>query len=868
MKRTYFLIALFLLLIPHLSGQIVLAQIPKTISYQGVVTKAAGAVVEDGKYLITFKLYDLKEGGEHLWEEIQNVPVVGGIFNVILGGNNPLDLPFDQPYWLGIAIGGDAELEPRIELTAAAYSLNARSIADSVVTGSKIADGQVVRSINNLTDTVILAEGDNVTITPQGDSLVISATASPGGNITTMDKITATSHLDIEVNGGDRALRLENTDGNTPNVIGGFGGNSVAADVVGATIGGGGAADDGFGDPVPNRVTASFGTVAGGFDNLASGFSATVSGGENNTASTQATVGGGINNTASGSRATISGGVRNTADTTLATVSGGFFNLASGVSATVGGGTYNEATADFGTIAGGGAFRSDEGNKVMDKWGTVSGGRNNLAGNINNDPTDAEYATVGGGKNNTASGSGATIGGGSRNKVTDIHGTVGGGTNNQAGSDDEIATNAELATIGGGGGNEASGTASTIGGGSANTASGFISTVGGGRLNTAFGEYATVGGGISNTASGAQSTIPGGSRNAAAGDYSLAAGRGAKANHTGTFVWSDATAAAPADSFFSTGSNQFLVRASGGFGIGTTSPNTQLQVTDEINGNGNFLTSYVTLLENTSEGTSPDVLALKVGKKNPGSAANLIAFFGGDFDGDGNDDLIGEIQGDGAGGVEFTGSLTGGGGDYAEWLPRLRVEEKIEKGDIVGVTGGKVTKVIEDAHHIMVLTSRPIVLGNAPDKGEEHLYEKVAFLGQAPVKVRGIVKAGDFIMPSGLNDGVGIAISPDEMKPMHYAQIVGQAWESSEETGVRLVNTLVGLKSNHTGMGRLLTLLQEQQKEIKNLGTRLKKLEKIESKMVEFDRLKAKMAQLETAYQKIENIALRNGDVAESKTSR
>ena len=75
------------------------------------MTKAAGVVVEDGKYLITFKLYDLKEGGEHLWEEIQNVPVVGGIFNVILGGNNPLDLPFDQPYWLGIAIGGDAELE-------------------------------------------------------------------------------------------------------------------------------------------------------------------------------------------------------------------------------------------------------------------------------------------------------------------------------------------------------------------------------------------------------------------------------------------------------------------------------------------------------------------------------------------------------------------------------------------------------------------------------------------------------------------------------------------------------------------------------------------------------------------------------------
>lgn len=55
----------------------------------------------------------------------------------------------------------------------------------------------------------------------------------------------------------------------TPNLIGGFNANLVTPGVVGATIGGGGAADDGFGNPVPNRITDDFGTIAGGRNNRA-----------------------------------------------------------------------------------------------------------------------------------------------------------------------------------------------------------------------------------------------------------------------------------------------------------------------------------------------------------------------------------------------------------------------------------------------------------------------------------------------------------------------------------------------------------------------------------------------------------------------
>jgi len=84
-------------------------------------------------------------------------------------------------------------------------------------------------------------------------------------------------------------------------------------------------------------------------------------------------------------------------------------------------------------------------------------------------------------------------------------------------------------------------------------------TVAGGLTNTAGNDYAAVGGGANNTSSGQFSTVPGGNRNGAAGDYSFAAGRRAKANHTGTFVWADATAA----DFASSAMDQFLIRANG-----------------------------------------------------------------------------------------------------------------------------------------------------------------------------------------------------------------------------------------------------------------------------------------------------------------
>jgi hypothetical protein len=80
--------------------------------------------------------------------------------------------------------------------------------------------------------------------------------------------------------------------------------------------------------------------------------------------------------------------------------------------------------------------------------------------------------------------------------------------------------------------------------------------------------HSTVGGGLGNVSSGTAATVASGYGNRARGDFSFAAGRRAKANHQGTFVWADSTEA----DFASTAKNQFLVRASSGVGIDTMDP--------------------------------------------------------------------------------------------------------------------------------------------------------------------------------------------------------------------------------------------------------------------------------------------------------
>lgn len=163
------------------------------------------------------------------------------------------------------------------------------------------------------------------------------------------------------------------------------------------------------------------------------------------------------------------------------------------------------------------------------------------------------------GINNVVGGLSDFVGGGESNQATGAWSTVGGGNNNVA--------SGVNGTIAGGKDNTASFTNCTVGGGELNSALSGGSTVGGGGNNAASGASATVAGGQSNTASGTRAAVPGGQANTAGGDWSFAAGRRAKANHAGAFVWGDSNNVDKPSS----AANEFNVYASGGVRLFTDS---------------------------------------------------------------------------------------------------------------------------------------------------------------------------------------------------------------------------------------------------------------------------------------------------------
>jgi len=189
MKRILFLIAV----ITFLSINIFSQAIPKQISYQGVLKDASGNVLT-GDFVMTFKIYNDPSGGSALWTEIQTVSVASGLFSVQLGSINPITtVPFDREHYLGITIGIESELTPRTLLNPSPYSFMSMNVLDNVITTSKIQDGavtslkignnEVVKSLNGLKDNVNLVAGDNITLTPSGNDLTISATTGGGGTI-------------------------------------------------------------------------------------------------------------------------------------------------------------------------------------------------------------------------------------------------------------------------------------------------------------------------------------------------------------------------------------------------------------------------------------------------------------------------------------------------------------------------------------------------------------------------------------------------------------------------------------------------------------------------------------------------------------
>lgn len=112
------------------------AAINPQINFQGKLTNPDGTNVTNGTYSIVFTIYSggtSSGGGTNVWTETQSsVTVTDGIFQVALGSvNATLASAVDfntTPLFLGVKVGADAEMLPRIAFTAAPYAFNAERL--------------------------------------------------------------------------------------------------------------------------------------------------------------------------------------------------------------------------------------------------------------------------------------------------------------------------------------------------------------------------------------------------------------------------------------------------------------------------------------------------------------------------------------------------------------------------------------------------------------------------------------------------------------------------------------------------------------------------------------------------------------------
>jgi hypothetical protein len=124
-----------------LTASLAFAAIPTKINYQGVLKDSAGNAINNSALSMVFSIYSGATGGTALWTETRSVSVESGIYNVQLGAVTAIPADgtvFDgSTRYLGIKVGTDAEMTPRLPLVSVPYAYAAQ-IATSAESAAKI----------------------------------------------------------------------------------------------------------------------------------------------------------------------------------------------------------------------------------------------------------------------------------------------------------------------------------------------------------------------------------------------------------------------------------------------------------------------------------------------------------------------------------------------------------------------------------------------------------------------------------------------------------------------------------------------------------------------------------------------------------
>ena len=149
-----------------------------TIAYQGRLADSSGVPLTS-TYPMVFRLYNTASGGAPLWEEqwtaSNSVAVSDGLFNVMLGSITPVPqniLSSNSSLWLGISVGTDSEMTPRVQLGSVPYAFQALTVPDGAITNAKLADGSVSQAKLGADVSLVPPDG-SISTSKLADSAVI-----------------------------------------------------------------------------------------------------------------------------------------------------------------------------------------------------------------------------------------------------------------------------------------------------------------------------------------------------------------------------------------------------------------------------------------------------------------------------------------------------------------------------------------------------------------------------------------------------------------------------------------------------------------------------------------------------------------------
>ena len=120
------------------------ADVPQFITHQGRLLDGMGNPVA-GSLTVVFTLYDAEQAGNVVWTETNTVTFDAGYFSVRLGETTPFTGVFTgAPRYLGIKVGNDPEMTPRVAAGSAPYALVAGNAIGDITPTTVIAGGKTV----------------------------------------------------------------------------------------------------------------------------------------------------------------------------------------------------------------------------------------------------------------------------------------------------------------------------------------------------------------------------------------------------------------------------------------------------------------------------------------------------------------------------------------------------------------------------------------------------------------------------------------------------------------------------------------------------------------------------------------------------